>query len=122
MRAQEVSAQLDTDDGVEADVDPHRMHQVVGNLVANALAHMRDGGRLDASVVGTTITIADTGPGIPEADMEGLFDRFAKASDSAGSGLGLSIARDLVEAHGGTITATNRPEGGAMFEVRLPTP
>jgi two-component system sensor histidine kinase MtrB len=79
---------------------------------------MRDGGVLEVTVVDTTISVADTGPGLP-ADVESVFDRFVKAADSAGTGLGLSIARDLVEAHGGTITAANRPGGGAVFTVAL---
>ena len=66
------------------------------------------------------IEVADTGPGIPEDRLERVFERFVKAGDWRGTGLGLSIARDLVEAHGGTLLATNRPEGGAMFTIRLP--
>ena len=80
---------------------------------------MPDGGRLDVTVDDSTITVSDTGPGIPEEQLPFVFDRFVKASDSTGSGLGLSIARDLVEAHDGTITAGNRPEGGAEFVVDL---
>ena len=101
------------------DVDPHRLHQVVSNLVSNALRVMPDGGRLDVTVDGATITVSDMGPGIPKDQLPFVFDRFVKASDSTGSGLGLSIARDLVEAHDGTITAGNRPEGGAVFQVSL---
>ena len=101
------------------DVDPHRLHQVVSNLVSNALRVMPDGGRLDVTVGEATITVADTGPGVPDDQLPFVFDRFVKASDSTGSGLGLSIARDLVEAHDGTITAGNRPEGGAVFVVDL---
>jgi signal transduction histidine kinase len=52
--------------------------------------------------------------------LEQVFERFVKAGDSTGSGLGLSIARDLVEAHGGTIAAANGPEGGAVFTIDLP--
>ncbi len=80
---------------------------------------MPEGGTLLAEARGTTISVSDTGPGLPD-DPNSVFDRFVKAADSKGSGLGLSIARDLVEAHGGTIRASNRPEGGATFEVSLP--
>lgn len=109
--------------GSEIDVDPHRIHQVIANLVANAVAQMPDGGHLDVNVVhddGTTICVADTGPGIPERDLASIFERFAKSADSTGSGLGLSIAKDLIEVHGGSISASNRPAGGAMFTIRLP--
>lgn len=120
MTAQGVELVMQRDSAGTADVDPHRIHQVVANLVSNALAHMRDGGTLEVIVDGTEITVADTGRGLP-GDTESVFDRFVKAADSAGSGLGLSIARDLVEAHGGTITAANRREGGARFTVALET-
>lgn len=104
--------------------DTHRLHQVVSNLVSNALDQMIDGGVLAVSVESggkqVTIEVADTGPGIPENALETIFDRFHKAVDSAGTGLGLSISRDLVEAHGGTVTASNLPGRGASFVVRLP--
>lgn len=101
------------------EIDPLRIHQVVSNLVSNALRVMPDGGRLDVTVDGSSITVADTGPGMPEDQLPFVFDRFVKASDSTGSGLGLSIARDLVEAHNGTVTAANRPSGGAVFQISL---
>jgi signal transduction histidine kinase len=116
---QGVTAEVSVAGSELLDVDPHRLHQVVSNLVSNALRMMPDGGRLDITVDDTTITVADTGPGIPEDQLPFVFDRFVKAADSTGSGLGLSIARDLVEAHDGTITASNRPKGGAVFEVNL---
>ena len=119
LRTQDVTVQLDLSGAGEAEVDPHRVHQVIGNLISNALAQMQAGGRLEVTVQGTMISVADTGPGLP-TDLDGVFNRFVKAADSSGSGLGLSIARDLVEAHGGSIVAFNRPEGGAVFEVRLP--
>ena len=114
--SQHVAIDLDTDSAAEATVDPHRVHQVISNLIANALAHMPDGGTLTVAVRGTTITVTDSGPGLP-GDVESVFDRFVKAADSSGSGLGLSIARDLVEAHGGTISAMNGAAGGAVFVV-----
>jgi len=74
-------------------------------------------GRDDA---GAAIRVDDTGPGI-SGDPERVFDRFHRAADSGGSGLGLTIARQLVEAHGGTVVAANPPEGGARFTVTLPS-
>jgi signal transduction histidine kinase len=66
--------------------------------------------------------ITDRGPGVPPGNEEKIFERFARGPDAApgGLGLGLSIARRLVEAHGGTLTAENRPAGGARFLLRLP--
>jgi two-component system sensor histidine kinase BaeS len=108
----------------EFEADPHRLRQVLANLVSNALNQMHGGGSLVVSARpgpgSIRIEIADTGPGIPEDRLEQVFDRFVKSGDSAGSGLGLSIARDLVQAHGGTIAAANRPDGGAVFTVELP--
>ena len=108
----------------EIDVDPHRIHQVISNLVANALRQMPDGGHLEVTVTAdpetVTIRVADSGPGIGDDGIERVFDRFVRSSDSTGTGLGLSISRDLVEAHGGAVTATNRESGGAVFTVALP--
>lgn len=108
----------------EITADPHRLHQVLSNVVANAIRQMADGGTLGVSLRAErnelVVEVADTGPGIPEDRLENIFERFVKGGDSAGTGLGLSISRDLVEAHGGTMTATNRPDGGALFVLHLP--
>ena len=108
------------------EVDPVRIREVLGNLVANALRHtpargtVTIGGSVDAAAV--TLTVADTGPGIDPALLPHVFDRFVKGDASRGSGLGLAIARGLVEAHGGTITAASPVGGGTTFRVRLPRP
>ncbi len=71
------------------------------------------------------IRVADRGPGIPEADLTRIFERFYRVDkdrsrESGGTGLGLSIVRHLVELHGGQVQAANRRDGGAIFTVRLP--
>jgi two-component system, OmpR family, sensor histidine kinase BaeS len=108
----------------DLDIDPYRLRQVLSNLVSNALNQMPEGGRLEISAHRdqgmARIEVADTGRGIPPDRLEHVFERFVKSGDSTGSGLGLSIAHDLVEAHGGTIAAANRPEGGAVFTIDLP--
>lgn len=108
----------------EIEVDHHRLRQVLANLISNAAAQMPEGGSLGvhAREEGTwlLIEVSDTGPGIRQDRLERIFERFVKSGDSSGTGLGLSIARDLVEAHGGTLDAANRPEGGARFTLRLP--
>ncbi len=121
----EVTTEIEIDHSLEEiDIDPYRMRQVLSNLVSNALNQMHHGGTLTVRALrnqtSVVVEVADTGPGIPDDRLEQVFQRFAKSSDSTGSGLGLSIARDLVEAHGGTITAANRAEGGAMFTITLP--
>jgi signal transduction histidine kinase len=112
--------------------DPDRIHQVLGNLTANALRHgPRDrpvrlsASRDDGHVV---LVVADEGPGIPEADVDRVFERFYRAdaarqgAASEGAGLGLSIARWIVDLHGGDIRAqANRPTGCAVV-CRLPAP
>ena len=112
-----------TDSAVELDADPVRLGQVVTNLLTNAVRHTPSGGTVTVTVAAddasATITVTDEGAGI-EGDPERVFERFARSADSGGSGLGLTIARQLVERHGGTLTAGNEPNGGARFTVRLP--
>jgi PAS domain S-box-containing protein len=109
--------------------DVGRLEQVVWNLLANAAKFARDGGRITISVTGDAdavqIVVEDDGPGIAAAFLPHVFEPFRQADSSAtrehgGLGLGLSIARQLVQLHGGSITAGNRDGGGAMFTVRLP--
>jgi signal transduction histidine kinase len=110
-------------------VDPDRLLQVLGNLVSNALRHTLNGGRVALSAArgngGVLLRVQDTGPGIPAADLPHIFDRFYRGdkarSDDGASGLGLAIARSLVEAHGGRITAEHATAGGAVFSILLPT-
>lgn len=122
--AQRVVMSVEGDSPTELSVDPHRIHQVMSNLVRNALDQMPDGGRLEVIVEaepeGVHVVIADTGPGIPVHDLDRVFDRFVRSPDSNGTGLGLSISRDLIEAHGGTIEATNRATVGTELRVYLP--
>ena len=120
---QDIAAGADTGEG-----DPDRLEQALQNLVANALRHTPDGGeialrssRRDRTIV---LTVRDNGTGIPAEHLPLIFDRFYKVDSSrravAGSGLGLSIVKAIVERHGGTITARN--DGGAVFEITLPLP
>ena len=108
------------------DADPVRIREVVANLVVNAIRHTPTGGsvRLAAARTGAWVelTVADTGDGIPPADLERVFDRFERRADVGGSGLGLTIARDLVAAHGGTIAAESDGIAGhgTTFRIRLP--
>lgn len=107
-----------------------RLAQVVENLLTNAASFSPEAGtvRLTLRKGGdeAVVTVEDDGPGIPEGQQEQIFTRFYSRRDGHDdfgehSGLGLSIARQIVEAHDGAITAANRPEAGAIFTVRLPT-
>jgi two-component system phosphate regulon sensor histidine kinase PhoR len=116
------------DDAAVIPADPAKLHDVVRNLVENAVSYSADGAevRLGASRRNGTyvITVADSGPGIPAEDLSRVFERFYRVDKSrsrpGGTGLGLAIVRHLVEPHGGTATAANRPEGGAVFTITLP--
>lgn len=114
-----------------AEIDPLLIGQAVLNLVLNAAEAMDAGGvvsvrwfgpgasKNDESVVRRVrLMIRDTGPGIPPEAMDKLFNPFFTTKDT-GTGLGLAIVHRIVEAHDGTITVTNPPEGGACFDIRL---
>jgi two-component system phosphate regulon sensor histidine kinase PhoR len=108
--------------------DPAKLHDIIRNLVENAVNYSPEGAevRLGATQVnGTyTITVADSGPGIPDEDLARVFERFYRVDKSrsrpGGTGLGLAIVKHLVELHGGEAVAANRPEGGAVFTISLP--
>jgi len=108
--------------------DAHRIEQVLLNLLSNAIRHSPEGGRILVRVVqdrgSLRVEIQDSGPGLSASDLRHVFDRFYRADASragaVGAGLGLSIAKALVETHGGTIWAENAPEGGARFGFTLP--
>ncbi len=109
-------------------LDPARMREVLTNLLTNAVKHSPPGGeilvtcQIDPANPSTSIVIEvqDQGPGIAPADLPHIFDRFYKSSDSTGMGLGLSIARQLAAAHGGSLEAVTRPAPGACFRIVLP--
>ena len=110
-------------------VDPERMAQVLGNLVTNALRHTPAGGRIDLSAQSqgqaVILVVQDTGEGMPADVLPHVFDRFyrgdaARSQQDGESGLGLAIAKSIVEAHGGTIAAASTPGHGTTFTVTLP--
>ncbi len=122
--AQAVAVAVEAADLGELLVDPVRIREVISNIVVNALRAMPDGGALRVTVAANggqaVIRVRDTGVGIPDDELGRVFDRFHKGSTSAGSGLGLTISRDLVEAHGGLISINSDLAVGTAVEVRLP--
>jgi two-component system OmpR family sensor kinase len=109
--------------------DADQLRQVLGNLLRNALVHTPAGTPIDVGVHPSnghvTLQVRDHGQGLPTDDADAPFERFWRAEGGrqkgkAGAGLGLAIVAGIVEAHGGTVSAANAPDGGAAFEVRLP--
>jgi two-component system phosphate regulon sensor histidine kinase PhoR len=107
--------------------DPAKLHDVLRNLVENAVNYSPDGAEIRLAAArrdsACAMTVSDSGPGLPPADLTRVFERFYRVDKSRsrpGTGLGLAIVKHLVELHGGTVTAANRPEGGAVFTVTLP--
>jgi two-component system OmpR family sensor kinase/two-component system sensor histidine kinase BaeS len=127
-----VALHAEAPDGLpELHADPQRLGQVLGNLVANALRHTPAGGsvtvRAARAPAGVTFEVRDTGAGIAPEDLPRIFDRFYRADPSrtrasGGAGLGLAIARRIVEAHGGTIWAESEPGRGTAVRFTLPVP
>ena len=115
----------------EANVDRTRIGQVVANLVENALTYTPKGGTVTVSVGQSAagaleLAVEDTGPGIPSDVLPRVFDQFyrvdkSRSRSTGGAGIGLTIVRKLVEAHGGTVRAETKPGKGARFVVTLPT-
>jgi len=114
----------------EIHADPERITQVLSNVVGNALKFTPAGGRVTVKVQrgerGVAITIADTGEGIPAEQLPNIFDRFFQVSQDGrtgarqGAGLGLPIARGIVEAHGGSIRVESEPGSGSLVPIELP--
>lgn len=110
-------------------VDRERLQYVLVNLLRNAIEALRGRMPRRVSVVakraegggGVEFSVTDTGPGLPAGTEQQIFDAFASGK-AGGMGMGLAICRTLVEAHGGTISAANLPEGGASFRVLIPDP
>ena len=111
-------------------VDALRLQQAVGNLIINALANTPDGGRVTVGAElddgrWLVLTVADDGTGFPPGFVDAAFEPFTRADSGrsrrqGGTGLGLAIVKGVVDAHGGTVTAGNRPQGGAVVTIRIP--
>jgi signal transduction histidine kinase len=109
---------------VFAGVDPGQFRQVVLNLIVNALDAVPKGGSIEVGLEreddgGMSLRVVDNGSGLPVALGDRIFTPFTTTKET-GLGLGLSICKRIAETHGGAITAANRPEGGAVFTLRLP--
>jgi two-component system sensor histidine kinase BaeS len=108
-------------------VDPDRLHQAVGNLLANAARYCRRGDRVHVRVnaqgESAVLEVADTGPGIAPDDLPHVFERLWRGGGTdgiPGSGIGLAVVREIVSAHGGTVSAESPPGAGTTVTLRLP--
>jgi len=132
MRQKEISSTITIEDGItNVWLDRDQIDQVLDNLMSNAIKYTMDGGRIeiiarkpdDASIA---ISVKDTGIGIPQKDLNRIFERFyrvdkARSRNMGGTGLGLSIAREIIKAHGGTITLESEWNVGTTVTFTLPT-
>ncbi len=106
--------------------DAHRLALALDNLVGNAVKYAPGGSvrvKVERDDPVVAVEVADTGVGIPEGEVPRLFDRFFRASTSsmfAGTGVGLSVVKAVIEAHGGSIAVTSNPGAGSVFRVELP--
>lgn len=127
-REKDIRIELALADGEDANVDPQRIREVLTNLLSNALRYTPRAGEIHVSLIDTgfgdernvTISIADSGPGIEPEMLPHVFDRFYKSSDSGGMGLGLSIAKYLVEAHSGKIWVESEAGKGTKITFSFP--
>jgi len=126
-QAKEIKVQLSLGDVDEVEIDPQRVREVLSNLVSNALRYSPSQGEIKIGVTESVsgversvlVYVQDSGPGIESSDLSRIFDRFYKSSDSGGMGLGLSIAKYLVEAHGGKIWAESEAGQGTKISFTL---
>jgi signal transduction histidine kinase len=107
--------------------DPHWLHQVITNLLTNALKFTPSAGHVTISTshdgAGAVLRVTDTGAGIPADDLPHIFDRFWRGQQAAGisgSGIGLAVAAELTQAHGGRLTASSRPGHGTQLTLTMP--
>jgi signal transduction histidine kinase len=124
--AKQISLRIETvDTPVQADAT--RLRQAVANLIDNAIKYTPEGGRVTVTTERrereAVLIVSDSGPGVPESEQARIWERLYRGDQSrsqSGLGLGLSLVRAIVEAHGGRVGVRNAPDGGAVFEVALP--
>ena len=126
---QDIALVTELESGCTVRASADDLYQIIFNLAENGIKYNTPGGSVTISLrkdkTSAVLTVSDTGIGIPEEDMENVFDRFyrvdkARSRSSGGSGLGLAIVHDAVAANDGEISLARRPEGGSLFTVTFP--
>jgi len=128
-REKDIRIEMSLESEEDVNIDPQRVREVLTNLLSNALRYTPPGGEINVHLTeagagedrNVTVSIADNGPGIDSAVLPHVFERFYKSSDSGGMGLGLSIAKYLVEAHGGKIWAESEVGKGTKISFSVPS-
>jgi two-component system OmpR family sensor kinase/two-component system sensor histidine kinase BaeS len=128
IKEKEIKVETTLNGGEDANIDPQRVREVLTNLLSNALRYSSRGGEIQVRLTeagssperNVKISIEDNGPGIESAELSHVFERFYKSSDSGGMGLGLSIAKYLVEAHNGEIWAESEIGKGTKISFTFP--
>jgi len=125
--AKQIKLELQEGEAAPVFVDAVRTRQAVANLIDNAIKYTPRGGAVHLRAYredgDALLEVRDSGPGVPEAEQPRIWERLYRGDQSrsqSGLGLGLSLVRAIVEAHGGKVTVRNAPERGAIFELRLP--
>lgn len=130
LAARGIRLEIELPAALEIPADAQRLRQLLHNLLENNARYVESGGwvriRLEAGTEGALLTVEDSGPGVTEEQLVRLFERFYRAEQGrsragGGSGLGLSICRNIAEAHGGSIDARRAPSGGLLLRIELPT-
>lgn len=127
LRAAGLAAELENVGPVWVRADADRLHQAVGNLLANTARYCQKGDKVTLKALtdgdDAVLTVADTGPGIPAEELPHIFDRLWRGSAAehiTGSGIGLALVREIVTSHGGTVRAVSAPGEGTAISLRLP--
>lgn len=129
LASKNVTMEISVPDGSTLDGNAFLLHQALENLVQNAIEFSPIGGLVSVTVAAerdrVAISVTDEGPGIPEYALDRIFDRFYSLgrpdTGKKSTGLGLNLVAEVAKSHGGTIRVTNRPEGGALAELSLPS-
>ena len=126
MELHDITLQINVPEGITILGDSGWLTEAIQNIIKNCMESAGDGGTIELAcednILFTEITVHDNGEGFQKEDLPHLFDRFyrGKNSDAAGYGIGLALCKTIITQQGGTITAKNHPQGGAIFSIRFP--